>query len=199
MHTLRTDHSCIFILITVMDTNSSVRTITQDCLVPTAANLIQEDRSSSRRKGSIVVLICDCYCICTDWFVRKWNKVISAMHLCRISISSKWSLTMGRSSCMGTPTYSLSHGPLLYTLVYTRSSYMPRKDYIQLAERNILHSEVRPSCLQATIASAGPHKSSHTVPHCPRKHTSTRPPKLFLPPTSRMSVLLQAVDEVTQV
>ena len=62
-----------------------------------------------------------------------------------------------------------------------------------------LHSEVRPSCLQTTIASVGSHKSSHTVPHCPRKHTSTRPSKLFLPPTSRMSVLLQAVDEVTQV
>ena len=56
---------------------------------------------------------------------------------------------------------------------------------------NCLHSVVRPSCLQATAASLASQRSSHTVPHCPRKHTSTRPSKLFLPPTSRISVLLQ--------
>ena len=55
------------------------------------------------------------------------------------------------------------------------------------------HSVLRPSCLQATIASFVSQKSSHTVPHCPWRHTSTRPSsfELFLPPTSRISVLLQ--------
>ena len=53
-----------------------------------------------------------------------------------------------------------------------------------------LHSEVRPSCLQTTIASLVSQSSLHTVPHCLWKHTSTRPSKLFLPPTNRISVLL---------
>ena len=61
-----------------------------------------------------------------------------------------------------------------------------------------LRSYVRPSCLQATRASLKSHKSLHTVPHCPRTHTSTRPSKLFPPPASRISVPLQAVDEVRQ-
>ena len=56
----------------------------------------------------------------------------------------------------------------------------------------LLHSGLRPSCLQATIASLVSQESSHTVPHCPWKHTSTRPSKLLLPSISRMSVLLQA-------
>ena len=64
--TLLTDHSCIFIVITVVDTNSSVRTVSEVGLIPLAANIIQEDWSSSRRKGVIVVLISDCYCICTN-------------------------------------------------------------------------------------------------------------------------------------
>ena len=56
------------------------------------------------------------------------------------------------------------------------------------------HSVLRPSCLQATIASLVSQKSLHTVPHCPWRHTSTRPSsfELFLPPTRRISVLLQA-------
>ena len=56
------------------------------------------------------------------------------------------------------------------------------------------HSVLKPSCLQATIASLVSQKSLHTVPHCPWRHTSTRPSsfELFLPPTSRISVLLQA-------
>ena len=61
-----------------------------------------------------------------------------------------------------------------------------------------LHSEVRPSCLQTTLASLKSQLSLHTVPHCPWKHTSTRPSKLFLPPTSRISVSLQAADKVRQ-
>ena len=60
---------------------------------------------------------------------------------------------------------------------------------------NLLHSEVRPSCLQATIASLKSQESSHTVPHCPWKHTSTRPSKLVLPSTNRISVLLQTGSE----
>ena len=53
---------------------------------------------------------------------------------------------------------------------------------------------MRPSCLQTTIASLKSQSSLHTVPHCPWKHTSTRPSssELFLPPTSRISELLQA-------
>ena len=62
----------------------------------------------------------------------------------------------------------------------------------------LLHSEVRPSCLQATLASLKSQESSHTVPHCPRKHTSTRPSKSLLPPTSRISVSLQAAEKVSQ-
>ena len=54
-----------------------------------------------------------------------------------------------------------------------------------------LHSEVRPSCLQATLASLQSQDIPHTVPHCPWKHTSTRPSKLSFPPTNRISVLLQ--------
>ena len=57
-----------------------------------------------------------------------------------------------------------------------------------------LHSEVRPSCLHTTVASLVSQSSLHTVPHCLWKHTSTRPSKLFLPPTSRISVLLQAAS-----
>ena len=64
-----------------------------------------------------------------------------------------------------------------------------------------LCSEVRPSCLQTTIASLISQELSHTLLHCPWKHTSTRPSELFLSPTSRISVLLQveAVDILQQI
>ena len=105
--TLWTDHSSIFIVITVVDTNSSVCATTQDCLISTAAHIVQEDGSSSRRKGAIVVLISDCYCICTNWFATKWNKVTNTMHLYRLPINSNWSIIIEQPGCMGTPTYSL--------------------------------------------------------------------------------------------
>ena len=38
-----------------------------------------------------------------------------------------------------------------------------------------LPSPEYPSCLQTTLASGTPHRSSHTVPHAPFEHTSTRP------------------------
>ena len=43
-----------------------------------------------------------------------------------------------------------------------------------------------PSCLQATCASTVPQKSSHTVPHCPFRQTSTRPSLSLIPPTNLM-------------
>ena len=49
---------------TVVDTNSIVRAIIQDCLIPAAAYIIQEDISSSRTKDAIVVCRRECYCIC---------------------------------------------------------------------------------------------------------------------------------------
>ena len=64
--TLWTDHSSIFIVITVVSANPIMSATTQDCLIPAAAHIVQEDGSSSRRKGAIVVLISDCYCICTN-------------------------------------------------------------------------------------------------------------------------------------
>ena len=47
-----------------------------------------------------------------------------------------------------------------------------------------------PSCTQATPASTALQKSSQTVPQAWLSHTSTRPSRAVLPPTSRMSPLL---------
>ena len=69
--------------------------------------------------------------------------------------------------------------------------HLKRERNINLWDAYSLQSEVSPSCLQTTVASLVSQKASHTVPHCPWKHTSTRPSRLFLPPTSRISVLLQ--------
>ena len=44
-----------------------------------------------------------------------------------------------------------------------------------------------PSCLQITLASSGPHLSSHTVPQCSLKQISTRPSDSDRPPTSLIS------------
>ena len=43
-----------------------------------------------------------------------------------------------------------------------------------------------PNCLQATLASSVPHRSSHTVPQRPERHISTRPSYEEEPPTSLM-------------
>ena len=78
----------------------------------------------------------------------------------------------------------ISHGPA------SKPALKPKKSKMENGIFN-LHSEVRPSCLQTTVASIISQSSLHTVPHCPWKHTSTRPSKLFLPSTSLISVLLQ--------
>ena len=43
---------------------------------------------------------------------------------------------------------------------------------------------LNPSCLHVTLASLALQPSSHTVPHPPPKHTSTRPSKALEPPLS---------------
>ena len=58
---LGTDHSCIFTVSTVMDTNSTVNAVIKICLIPSAFHIIQEDRSSSR---AIDDRTFECYCIC---------------------------------------------------------------------------------------------------------------------------------------
>ena len=45
------------------------------------------------------------------------------------------------------------------------------------------------------MASLIPHKSSHTVPHIPYKHTSTLPSLLFDPPTRRISPCVHSSEE----
>ena len=59
---LWTDHSCIFIMMTVVVTNSTVSAIIQVCLISSAVNLIQEDGSNSRTKDPAIHI--NCYCIC---------------------------------------------------------------------------------------------------------------------------------------
>ena len=49
-----------------------------------------------------------------------------------------------------------------------------------------------PSCLQTTLASGVPQKSSQTVPQLLFKQTSTRPSKLVLPPINLTSPSVQA-------
>ena len=68
-------------MITVVDTNSSVSAITQDCLISTAANIIQEDGTSSRTKDPITNI--DCYCICcknskllTEYYMKLQANII---------------------------------------------------------------------------------------------------------------------------
>lgn len=50
-----------------------------------------------------------------------------------------------------------------------------------------------PNCLQTTLASTLPHKSSQTVPHRPLLQTSTRPSISLLPFTNLMSPLVHSV------
>ena len=52
-----------------------------------------------------------------------------------------------------------------------------------------------PSCLQTTVASEVPHKSSHTVPQLWFLHNSTRPSVGAVPPTSLMSLSVQTAED----
>ena len=52
-----------------------------------------------------------------------------------------------------------------------------------------------PSCLQTTVASEVPQKSSHTVPQLWLRHSSTRPSVGAVPPTSLMSLSLQTAEK----
>ena len=56
---LGTDHSCIFIVNTIVDANPSVRAAIKGCLTPSAAHFIQEDGSNSRTKTAPI----SCYCV----------------------------------------------------------------------------------------------------------------------------------------
>ena len=140
---LGTDHSCIFIVNTIVAANQilSVRAAIKGCLTPCTAHIIQEDGSSSRAKiykhiprGG--------YCIC------KLNK---------------------KQACISYPAMSM----------ISRLHDLPPVNI--------------PSCLHTTRASVSSQSSSHTVPQLPLWQISTRPSYSFLPPTSRMSELLQTV------
>ena len=50
-----------------------------------------------------------------------------------------------------------------------------------------------PSCLQTTMASGWPNRSSHTVPQTPPTHISRRPSISETPPTRRSSPVVQLV------
>ena len=53
----------------------------------------------------------------------------------------------------------------------------------------------KPSCLQTTIASLISQKVSHTVPHAPLEHSSTRPSIVVVPFTSLKSPVTQGVPD----
>ena len=53
----------------------------------------------------------------------------------------------------------------------------------------------KPSCLQTTSASLISHESSHTVPHTPLEHSSTRPSIGVVPPTSLKSPVAQGAPD----
>ena len=59
--------------------------------------------------------------------------------------------------------------------------------------KSFLIPESYPSCLHTTLASVLSQRSSQTVPHAPPLHTSTRPSKLFVPPTRRMDPSMQTI------
>ena len=66
MHNLTwfTDHSCIFPMTTVVDTDSIVRAIIEAGLTPCTTHIIQKDWSNSRVKN--VADNIDLYCICNQ-------------------------------------------------------------------------------------------------------------------------------------
>ena len=71
-------------MITVVDTNSSVRAIIKVGLISSAAHIIQEDRSSSRSKDTIIVHLIECYGVCR-WHNKievAVNKVIHFLMSC---------------------------------------------------------------------------------------------------------------------
>lgn len=90
------------------------------------------------------------------------------------------------------PFHSQPYGTMLILAIQLASVWSDRSRVWDV-QLNFLHFGLKPSCLQATIASLTSQESLHTVPHCFWKHTSTRPSKLLLPPTNLISVLLQAV------
>ena len=60
-YTLWTDHSCVLPVITVMDTNSIVSALKKVRLIPSAAHIIQEDRSRIMMNASTNS---NCCCVC---------------------------------------------------------------------------------------------------------------------------------------
>lgn len=97
-------------------------------------------------------------------------------------------------------SYNLSmHGPLqmsLSTLRRQTNASIPTQDpglvFWNCMLTRVLPLDEKPSCLQATAASKALQKSSHTVPQALLLQTSTRPSLELLPPTSRMSPVVQA-------
>ena len=73
IYTFWTDHSCIFTMMTVMNTNPTVTAIIKVCLIPYAVHIIQENAPSSRSKYAIVVCTSDCYCICKSCNKNETN------------------------------------------------------------------------------------------------------------------------------
>ena len=52
-----------------MKTNSNVKALSEVCLIPSTAHIVQEDRSNPTSKDTIIVHLIECYCIC-----RLYNK-----------------------------------------------------------------------------------------------------------------------------
>ena len=91
--TLWAEHSCFFMVTTVVNTNFAVNTFIKVCLMPSAVNFIQEDGSSSRIKGTVIVqsYFGDCYCIC------KMCKLQNEQHHLKTKLSQlsmKWNVTV---------------------------------------------------------------------------------------------------------
>ena len=63
-HTWLTDHPCIFCVTTVMDTNTIVRAVNEDCLIPCTVHILQKDWSNSTVKN--VAGNSNRYCICNQ-------------------------------------------------------------------------------------------------------------------------------------
>ena len=75
--------------------------------------------------------------------------------------------------------------------------YTMVKFFIFTAEHlnNSLPAVGKSSCLQTTSASLISHESSHTVPHTPLEHSSTRPSIGVVPPTSLKSPVAHGVPD----
>lgn len=55
---------------TVVDTNSTVKALIKDCLIPSAHHIIQKDLSNSRPKDTIISCTSDSHCI-FKWLFKK--------------------------------------------------------------------------------------------------------------------------------